>query len=142
MVDLMIRSETQPPPVSTATQPPATSSPIPEGGGQLIVDRQGDRTIFTTTALPPEAMLFVQRVEETAFGLMGLLAVIIIVGPFARMFARRMEKRTQIDAVGANTELLQQQIFQLQQSVDVMAVEVERISESQRFQSKLLHEKR
>ena len=142
MVDLMIRSETQPPPVSTATQAPATPSPIPEGGGQLIVDRQGDRTILTTTALPPEAMVFVRRVEETAFGLMGLLAVIIIVGPFARMFARRMEKRTQIDAVGANTQLLQQQLVQLQQSVDVMAVEVERISESQRFQSKLLHEKR
>jgi hypothetical protein len=33
------------------------------------------------------------------------------------------------------------QLEQLQQSVDAMSVEVERISESQRFQSKLMLEK-
>jgi hypothetical protein len=72
---------------------------------------------------------------------MGLLAAIVILGPFARMWARRIETRPQVDVVGANAQLLQQQLLQLQQSVDAMAVEVERISESQRFQSKLLHEK-
>ena len=125
-----------------APEAPPALPPVPEGGGRLIVDRQGDRTIFTSTALPPEILSFVQIAQETAFGLMGLLVVIVILGPFARMFARRMEKRTEINAVSSNSQLLQQQLLQLQQSVDAMSVEVERISESQRFQSKLLHEKR
>ena len=79
--------------------------------------------------------------EETAFGLLGLIVVIVILGPFARMIARRMERRPETVASNDNARLLQQQLLQLQQSMDAMSVEVERISESQRFQSKLLHER-
>ncbi|MDB4913684.1 MAG: hypothetical protein JWM95_1328 [Gemmatimonadetes bacterium] len=125
-----------------ASEGPVALTPVPEGGGRLIVDRQGDRTIFTTAGLPPEVMLLTQRAQETAFGLMGLLAVIIIVGPFARMWARRMEKRPELERVDRSAQLLQQQLVQLQQSMDAMSVEVERISEAQRFQSRLLGEKR
>jgi hypothetical protein len=46
-----------------------------------------------------------------------------------------------LDTAGLNAQRLQQQLVELQQSVDAMSVEVERISESQRFQSRLLHEK-
>ena len=122
----------------------ATTSlpPVPEGGGRIIVDRQGDRTIFTTASLPPDVMVLTQRAQETVFGLMGLLAVIIIVGPFARMWARRIEKRPEIERGDRSAQLLQQQLMQLQQSMDAMSVEVERISEAQRFQSRLLGEKR
>lgn len=119
-----------------------TLPPIPEGGGRLIIDKQGDRTIFTTAGLPPDVMLLSQRAQETAFGLMGLLAVIIIVGPFARMWARRIEKRPELARADHSAQLLQQQLVQLQQSMDAMSVEVERISEAQRFQSRLLGEKR
>jgi hypothetical protein len=121
---------------------PAIATPIPEGGGRLIVDRDGDRTVFTTTALPPEAMRIARMAQETAFGLMGLLAAIIILGPFARMIARRMERRTEVNAGSENARLTQQQLLQLQQSIDAMSLEVERISEGQRFTSKLLHERR
>jgi hypothetical protein len=124
-----------------AADAPAPLAPIPVGGGRIIFDRQGDRTIVTSAALPPEVMPLAQMAEETAFGLLGLLAAIIILGPFARMIARRMERRPEIDAVGENARVLQQQLRELQQSVDAMSVEVERISESQRFQSKLLYEK-
>ncbi len=121
---------------------PVVLSPVPHGGGRLIIDKQGDRTVITTAALPPGVERIARRAEETAFGLLGLIVVIVILGPFARMIARRMERRP--DAVGSsdNARLLQQQLLQLQQSVDAMSVEVERISESQRFQSKLLFEKR
>jgi hypothetical protein len=64
----------------------------------------------------------------------------VILGPFARMIARRFDRHTQIKAAGEHTQVLQQQLLQLQQSVDAMSLEVERISEAQRFQSKLLHE--
>lgn len=122
----------------------ATSSlpPIPEGGGRFIIDKQGDRTVFTTASLPPDVMLLTERAQETAFGLMGMLALIVIVGPFARMWARRIEKRAELERVDRNAQLLQQQLAQLQQSMDAMSVEVERISESQRFQSRLLGERK
>ena len=87
-------------------------------------------------------MLLTQRAQETVFGLMGLLVVIVILGPFARMWARRIEKRPELERVDKNAQLLQQQLLQLQQSMDAMSVEVERISESQRFQSRLLGEQR
>jgi hypothetical protein len=118
--------------------------PIPRGGGRLIVQEDGDRTVFTTTQIPPQMMVLAHRAQQTAFGLMGLLAAIVILGPFARMWARRIEKRgdmNALNAAGVNAQLLQQQLKELQQSVDAMSVEVERISESQRFQSRLLHEK-
>lgn len=125
-----------------ASETPAPLAPIPDGGGRIIVDRQGDRTIFTTASLPPDVMRLTERVQETAFGLMGLLAVIVILGPFARMWARRIEKRAELERVDHNAKLLQQQLLQLQQSMDAMSVEVERISESQRFQSRLLGERK
>ena len=125
-----------------ASAGPATLAPIPEGGGRIIIDRQGDRTIFTTASLPPDVMLLTERAQETAFGLMGLLAIIVIVGPFARMWARRIEKRAELERVDRNGQLLQQQLMQLQQSMDAMSVEVERISEAQRFQSRLLGDRK
>lgn len=136
-----------PPPVPPIPAGPAQGSPtpltpIPQGGGRIIVDRQGDRTIFTTASMPPDLMLLTERVQETAFGLMGLLAVIVILGPFARMWARRIEKRAELERVDNNAQLLQQQLLQLQQSMDAVSVEVERISESQRFQSRLLGERK
>ena len=129
------------PQAPTAPQAPVALPPIPVGGGRLIVDKQGDRTVFTSAALPPEIQPLAKMAQETALGLMGLLAAIFILGPFARVLARRFDRRTEIKVAGANAQLLQQQLLQLQQSVDAMSLEVERISESQRFQSKLLNER-
>lgn len=126
----------------TAPVAPVALPPVPDGGGRLIIDRQGDRTVITSAALPPDVMPLATMAQETALGLMGLIAAMVILGPFARMIARRFDRRTEIKAGGQHTQVLQQQLLQLQQSVDAMSLEVERISESQRFQSKLLHEAR
>ena len=128
-------------PVPELPPPPAAPVAIPSGGARIIVDRLGNRTIFTTTAVPRDVMFVIKRTEETAFGIVGLLAVIIILGPFARLIARRMGNRAEV-AGGMQAQLLQQQLHELQQSMDTMSVEIERISESQRFQSKLLNDKR
>ena len=124
-----------------APDAPVVMGPIPRGGGRIIVDRQGDRTVITTASLPPQVMPLAQMAQETALGLVGLLAVIIILGPFARMLARRMERTHEMKAAGTNATVLQHQLEQLQQSMDAMSLEVERIGESQRFQSKLLVER-
>lgn len=128
-----------------APEPPAAPLPlpaIPRGGGRVIIDKQGDRTVITTAALPPDILVMARRAEETAFGLMGLLAAIIILGPFARMIARRMERRPELEAANNNNLALHQQLQQLQRSVDDMSVEIERVGEAQRFQSKLLYERK
>ena len=130
------------PPAPAAPQAPPALPAIPEGGGRLIIDRQGDRTTITSASLPPELLPMATMAKDTALGLMGLLAAIIILGPITRMIARRVERRPEMKATSNSAQLLQQQILHLQQSVDAMAVEVERISESQRFQSKLLFERK
>jgi hypothetical protein len=122
--------------------PVAPLPPVPEGGGRLIIDRQGDRTVLTAASLPPDVIPIARMAQETALGLMGLIAAMVILGPLVRMIARRFDRRTEIKAGGEHTQVLQQQILTLQQSVDAMSLEVERISEAQRFQTKLLSEGR
>jgi hypothetical protein len=124
-----------------APEAPVVIRRIPDGGSQIIVERRGDQTVITSAALPPDVWRMVHNVEQTAFGLMGLLAAIVILGPFARMYARRTERRAQM-APSMELQTLHRQMEQLQQSVDTMSIEMERISESQRFQSKLLFENR
>ena len=139
---------------TTVTTQPQQSSPdvlaedapvvirrIPHGGSQIIVERHGNETVITSAPLPPDVWRVVHSVEQTALGLMGLLAAIVILGPFARMLARRTERRAQM-APSMELQTLHGQLEQLQQSVDAMSIEMERISESQRFQSKLLFESR
>lgn len=113
---------------------------VPRGGAQCIIDGgDGDAKTITCTQLPPDLYRLAHGAERAAFGLLGLLGAIIILAPFARMIARRMERRVEM-APSQDTMALRHQIEQLQQSVDAMCVEVERISESQRFQSRLLYE--
>lgn len=64
------------------------------------------------------------------------IAAIVIVGPFARAMARRADAQSR--ALAEAGRLVSPQIRQLQESVDAMAIELERISEAQRFQAKLL----
>ena len=74
------------------------------------------------------------------FGMTLAMVVAIFIGfPLARAFARRMDRRGDAGAVRAAD--LQPQILQLQESLDAMAVELERISEAQRFQAKLMSER-
>ncbi|MDP1890788.1 MAG: hypothetical protein Q8K55_07805 [Gemmatimonadaceae bacterium] len=123
-----------------APQAPVALPPIPEGGGRWVIDKQGDRTVITTTGVPAEVVPLAGMVQETALGLLGLIAAMVILGPIVRMIARRYNRMTEIKAAGEHSQVTQQQLLQLQQSVDAMSLELERISESQRFQSKLLHE--
>ena len=124
-----------------AQDAPVIIRQIPRGGSQIIVERRGDQTVITSAALPPDVWRMVHSVEQTALGLMGLLAAIVILGPLTRMYARRSERRAQM-APSMELQTLHRQMEQLQQSVDTMSIEMERIGESQRFQSKLLFEGR
>ncbi|MEA3247499.1 MAG: hypothetical protein U9Q74_15205 [Gemmatimonadota bacterium] len=64
------------------------------------------------------------------------IAAIIIFTPLARALARKSDAQSR--ALEEAGRQMSPQIRQLQDSVDAMAVELERISEAQRFQAKLL----
>lgn len=82
--------------------------------------------------VPPEAVVI-----SIAFFVM--LAVIAIGWPLARAFARRMDR--QPAAPPALLDEQRERLTRIEQAVDAMSIEVERISEGQRFVTKLLTER-
>ena len=84
---------------------------------------------FVRNAVPQGAV-------DISVAFFSMFAFIIVGLPLARAFARRMDRRSEALASGAGS--VGPQIEQLQQSVDAMAIELERITEAQRFQSKLM----
>ena len=113
--------------------PPAATAP------RVITIRGRDGT--QTIEIPSRAFDNVippQAVDMTvAFFL--LVAVIIIGLPIARALARRMDRRSTPAQV---PQEVTSQLAQLNQSVDAIALEIERISEGQRFTTKLLSDQR
>jgi hypothetical protein len=68
------------------------------------------------------------------------IAFIIVGLPLARAFARRLDRRGSGPAQVPGE--ITAQLAQLNQAVDAIALEVERISEGQRFTTRLLSEQR
>jgi hypothetical protein len=81
--------------------------------------------------IPPQAV-------DISIAFFLMLAAIIIGLPLARAFARRMDRR---GAAQVPAEI-SSQLTHLNQAVDAIALEVERISEGQRFTTRLLSEQK
>lgn len=99
---------------------------------------------ITTTAIEPPPARSRRDIPDgvvdivQAFG--GMIVMVVVGGPIARAFARRMEKRT-IATPAALPPEVAQRLAAIERAVDSVAVEVERISEGQRFTTKLLSER-
>lgn len=70
-------------------------------------------------------------------GFFAMVATIAVGAPLARAFARRMERESKTKVAPEVTSRLER----IEQAVDAIAIEVERISEGQRFTTKLLTER-
>ena len=70
-------------------------------------------------------------------GFFAMVATIAVGTPLARAFARRMERESKTKLAPEVTSRLER----IEQAVDAIAIEVERISEGQRFTTKLLTER-
>ena len=110
----------------------------PTGPGQFTIQRPDGRNTIVSfprgfdNTIPPQAV-------DITVAFFLTIAVIIIGLPLARAFARRMDRR------GGPAEIpneISSQLTHLSQAVDAIAVEVERISEGQRFTSRLISEQR
>lgn len=109
----------------------------PTGPGSFRIQGPGGQTTISfpngsDNIIPPQAV-------DISIAFFITIAVIIIGLPLARAFARRMDRRT---AGGQVPTEIASQIAHLNQAVDAIAVEVERISEGQRFTTRLLTEQR
>ena len=106
------------------------------------LDRTGDQlanvpgNVIETTQMPAE---LARTVTKDVVPIVAILSVFVL-GPFAIAMSRLIWKRGSAPPRPAVDSATQQRLEQLQQSVDTIAVEVERISEAQRFVTRLLSE--
>jgi hypothetical protein len=120
----------------------ATAAPVPPTPPAtphefVITDRNGARTVI---GIPNSNEIIPQQAVDISIAFFLTMALIIIGLPLARAFARRMDRKS-----GGTAQIPSEvtaQLGHLSQAVDAIAVEVERISEGQRFTTRLLSEQR
>lgn len=78
--------------------------------------------------------------DKDVVAIVAILSVFVFM-PFAIAFARLIWKRSSPPPRPVADQATQQRLEHLQQSVDTIAVEVERISEGQRFVTRILSER-
>ena len=108
-----------------------------QGGPVTIQTPDGKTTIIrqggpSDMGIPPEAV-------DISIAFFLTVAAIIIFLPLARAFARRMDRRSATTQIPPEVST---QLEHLNRAVDAIAVEVERISEGQRFTTRLLTDQR
>jgi hypothetical protein len=114
------------------------ASPPPSPHTFTIRGPDGKQTVigvddpFGNSTIPPQ-------VVDISVAFFITVAAIIIGLPLARAFARRMDRRSTPAEISPQVT---SQLAQLNQAVDAIALEVERISENQRFATRLLTEQR
>lgn len=127
---------------TTADAPPAQGQPASPTTDQKL-EQIANEAIRDATAgrgnqWNPDNMIPNEVVPIVGMSL-AMVMTIFIGWPIARAIARRMDSRALAGTVQAKE--LQPQIRQLQESIDAMAIELERLGEAQRYQSKLLAER-
>lgn len=99
--------------------------------GKTTIVRQGPGA-YSRPAMP-------QGVVDISIAFFLTVAAIIIFLPLARAFARKMDRRSATPQIPQEVSA---QLEHLNRAVDAIALEVERISEGQRFTTRLLTEQR
>ena len=94
-----------------------------------------------TTTVPPidPGDVIPQQAVDISLAFFVTVAFCVVGFPIARALARRLDRKTEFKSVAGPD--LTPHLRQLQDSVDAMAIEIERISEGQRFTSQLLAER-
>ena len=110
--------------------PIAPSAPVIAGplGEQIITVRTPGNDL---PDIPPQ-------VVDISIAFFAMVAICVVGWPLARAFGRRIERRPQLPAIPAETSA---QLQRIEHSVEAMAIEVERISESQRYLTRLQAER-
>jgi hypothetical protein len=97
--------------------------------GEAVVVQQGMPPWMQQPRVPEEVVVI-----SIAFFVM--CAVIAIGIPIARAFARRMDRRSAVDPQASSD--VRSRLERIEHAVDAIAIEVERVSEAQRYSTKIL----
>lgn len=97
---------------------------------------QSAQPAYPAPPIPPDVPPEVVPIIAIIF---GSIAFMVVFSPIVRGIMKWIERRQ--DKSLLHGPSVANQLQQLQQSVDAMAIEIERISESQRFTSKLIAER-
>jgi len=110
-------------------------------GGGVVVTVPPVTVGTPTIGTPPfdPNLMIPQRAENIAIAFFVVVGAVIIGLPLMRAIARRIDRGAERPA--AIPADVQQQLQQISASVDAIAIEVERISEGQRFTTKMLADK-
>lgn len=123
--------------------PPVPPGPpaLPNGIG-ILRGRDGQLAISTGTGQPVPFPMhdFPPQIVDIAIAFFLTVAAIFIGTPLARAFARRMDRKG-APAAAASPDVVAR-LDRIEQAVDAIALEVERISEGQRFVTKMMAEPR
>jgi hypothetical protein len=121
------------------TQTPPTPPDVPQPPRTFTIRGPDGTNVIT---IPPHAFdnTIPPQVEDISIMFFLTIGAIIIFLPLVRAFARRMDRRGGGTAQIPNE--VSSQLAHLNQAVDAIALEVERISEGQRFTTRLLSEQR
>lgn len=103
---------------------------------QAAKEAASERAITVVPPHFPPQREIPPQVESISIAFFAMIAVIIIGLPLMRAIARRIDRGTPV--AGPIPVEVRNQLQQITQSVDAIAIEVERISEGQRFTTKLL----
>jgi len=116
---------------------PVPPTPPPAPREFVFTGQNGERTVI---GIPNSNDIIPQQAVDISIAFFLTMALIIIGLPLARAFGRRMDRKS-----GGTAQIpteVSAQLAHLSQAVDAIAVEVERISEGQRFTTRLLSEQR
>jgi len=132
----------QPPEPPQPAQAPGTIIIPTDGGGPPVtisVDGQGIHVTQngTETVIPIHDVVPRGAVQMT-YAICTALVALAFVGPLLRFFLRRHERRSVTATLSAG---VQTRLDAMERNIDTVAVELERVSEGQRFTAKLLEQR-
>lgn len=125
-----------------AAQGPGTIVIPSDGGGPPVTIRVDGSGIHVTqsgneTVIPIHDVVPRGAVQMT-YAVCTALVAIVLVGPLLRYFLRRVERRQVTATLSAG---VQARLDAMERNIDTVAVELERVSEGQRFTAKLLEQR-
>lgn len=89
--------------------------------------------------IPPDFNVIPPQAVDISIAFFVMVAVIIVGLPLARAFARRLDRKAVPPVIDPR---LTEQLQRIEHTVESMAIEIERISEAQRYMARLQTEQR
>lgn len=106
---------------------------------RISVDREGIHVYQNdnSTTIPLRDVV-PRGAVQISYAISAALIAVAIVGPLMRFFLRRVDRRMDSAAISA---AVQARLDAMDRNIDTVAVELERVSEGQRFTAKLLEQR-